>query len=222
MSGGAVGQGCEALIPRFVAIGAHLMQCATSTARFENGKVVGPQASVTLEEIAAAWYHRPDRLPPDVDLGGLRDHHRVQGPRATAVRSATLRTPPWSRSTPRSAMSRFSIRDRRGLRNPGQPDGGRRPDLGRRDPGARHGAVRGKPLRRQRPAAGLDLRRLSAARSDRDAAVAQLPISSRRRPTPSSASRAWARAARSRRRRWCSTRSTTRCGRSALRSLRRR
>jgi len=71
MSGGAVGRGCEALIPRFVAIGAHLMQCATSTARYENGKVIGPQASVTLEEIAAAWYHRPDRLPPDVDLGGL-------------------------------------------------------------------------------------------------------------------------------------------------------
>jgi len=71
MSGGAVGRGCETLIPRFVAIGAHLMQCATSTARFENGRVVGPQASVTLEEIAAAWYHRPDRLPPDVDLGGL-------------------------------------------------------------------------------------------------------------------------------------------------------
>ena len=71
MSGGAVGKGCEALIPRFVAIGAHLMQCATSTARYENGKVIGPQASVTLEEIAAAWYHRPDRLPPDVDLGGL-------------------------------------------------------------------------------------------------------------------------------------------------------
>jgi carbon-monoxide dehydrogenase large subunit len=26
---------------------------------------------VSLEEIAAAWYHRPDRLPPDVDRGGL-------------------------------------------------------------------------------------------------------------------------------------------------------
>ena len=71
MSGGAVGQACEVLIPRFVAIGAHLMQCATSTARYETGRVVGPQAAITLEEIAAAWYHRPDRLPPDVDTGGL-------------------------------------------------------------------------------------------------------------------------------------------------------
>jgi carbon-monoxide dehydrogenase large subunit len=71
MSGGAIGQACETLIPRFVAIGAHLMQCATTTARYEAGRVIGPQASVTLEEIAAAWYHRPDRLHPDVDLGGL-------------------------------------------------------------------------------------------------------------------------------------------------------
>ena len=55
------------------------MQCATSTARYENGKVIGPQASVTLEEIAAAWYHRPDRLPPDVDLGGLVDREEVRG-----------------------------------------------------------------------------------------------------------------------------------------------
>src|SRR5260221_7728080 len=71
MSGGAVGRACEILVPRFVAIGAHLMQCATSTARYEDGKVIGPQRSVTLEEIAAAWYHRPDRLPPDVDPGGV-------------------------------------------------------------------------------------------------------------------------------------------------------
>jgi carbon-monoxide dehydrogenase large subunit len=71
MAGGAIGRACEALVPRFVAIGAHLMQCATATARYEDGRVVGPQSSVSLEEVAAAWYMRPDRLPPDVDLGGL-------------------------------------------------------------------------------------------------------------------------------------------------------
>jgi carbon-monoxide dehydrogenase large subunit len=71
MAGGAVTNACQALIPRFLAIGAHLMQCATNTARFENGRVVGPQSSVSLQEIAAAWYRRPDRLPPDVDMGGL-------------------------------------------------------------------------------------------------------------------------------------------------------
>ena len=71
MAGGAVSLACETLVPRLVAIGAHLMQCATNTARLENGKVVGPQSSVTLAEIADAWYRRPYRLPPDVDLGGL-------------------------------------------------------------------------------------------------------------------------------------------------------
>ncbi len=71
MAGGAVGRACETLLPRFVAIGAHLMQCAVSTARYEGGRVVGPQASVSIEEIADVWYRRPDRLPPDVDLGGL-------------------------------------------------------------------------------------------------------------------------------------------------------
>lgn len=71
MAGGAVGRACKALVPRIVSIGAHLMQCATSAARFEAGYVIGPQAKVSLAEIAAAWYRRPDLLPPDVDRGGL-------------------------------------------------------------------------------------------------------------------------------------------------------
>jgi aerobic carbon-monoxide dehydrogenase large subunit len=71
MAGGAVANACNALIPRLVAIGAHLMQCAVGTARYENAMVVGPQRSVSLREVAQAWYLRPERLPPDVDLGGL-------------------------------------------------------------------------------------------------------------------------------------------------------
>jgi carbon-monoxide dehydrogenase large subunit len=47
------------------------MQCAVNTARYENGVVVGPQRSVSLREVAQAWYIRPQDLPPDVDLGGL-------------------------------------------------------------------------------------------------------------------------------------------------------
>jgi len=71
MSGGAISQACKALVPRLVTIGAHLMQCAVNTARFENGRVIGPHRSVSIAEIAGAVYYRPDRLPPDVDLGGL-------------------------------------------------------------------------------------------------------------------------------------------------------
>jgi carbon-monoxide dehydrogenase large subunit len=71
MAGGAVANACKALIPRIVAIGAHLMQSAVATARYENGAVAGPLRSVTLREVAEAWYMRPDRLPPDVDINGL-------------------------------------------------------------------------------------------------------------------------------------------------------
>jgi carbon-monoxide dehydrogenase large subunit len=71
MAGGAVANACKALIPRFVAIGAHLMQCAVNTARYEKGEIVGPQRAIALREVTEAWYLRPERLPPDVDLGGL-------------------------------------------------------------------------------------------------------------------------------------------------------
>ncbi len=71
MAGGAVSNACKALVPRFLAIGAHLMQCAVGTVRLEKGEVVGPQRSVSIRDIAQAWYLRPERLPPDVDLGGL-------------------------------------------------------------------------------------------------------------------------------------------------------
>ena len=71
MAGGAVANACKALLPRIVAIGAHLMQSAIGTARYENAAVTGPLRSVTLREVAEAWYMRPDRLPPDVDIGGL-------------------------------------------------------------------------------------------------------------------------------------------------------
>ncbi|MBI3707722.1 MAG: xanthine dehydrogenase family protein [Proteobacteria bacterium] len=71
MAGGAVANACKTLLPRFVAIGAHLMQCAVASARFADGQVVGPQRAVLLRDIAEAWYLRPERLPPDVDMGGL-------------------------------------------------------------------------------------------------------------------------------------------------------
>jgi carbon-monoxide dehydrogenase large subunit len=47
------------------------MQCAVATAHYEKGAIVGPQRAVSLREVAEAWYLRPERLPPDVDLGGL-------------------------------------------------------------------------------------------------------------------------------------------------------
>ncbi len=72
MAGGAVAEACEALIPRFAIIGAHLLQCNVSEAHYADGRVVGPGgASVSLKEISESWYLQPYTLPDDVDLRGL-------------------------------------------------------------------------------------------------------------------------------------------------------
>jgi carbon-monoxide dehydrogenase large subunit len=71
MSGGAVVNACKELIPRFVRIGAHLLKSPESECRFESGRVVGPSGSVSLSDIAEAWYMRPERLPDNVDRQGL-------------------------------------------------------------------------------------------------------------------------------------------------------
>jgi carbon-monoxide dehydrogenase large subunit len=71
MSGGAVVNACRELIPRLVKIGAHLLKCPAAEARLEKGAVVGPRGGVSLRDIAEAWYMRPERLPAEVDLGGL-------------------------------------------------------------------------------------------------------------------------------------------------------
>jgi len=71
MTGGAVAKTCEALLPRLCLIGAHLMQCAVNSVKYMPGRVVGPQSSVPVKEIAEAWYRRPQLLPPDVDINGL-------------------------------------------------------------------------------------------------------------------------------------------------------
>ena len=71
MSGGAVATACEKIAERAASIAAHLMQVSTEEVRFENGEIVGPTSSMSLEEVAQIWYLKPQLLPPDVDSGGL-------------------------------------------------------------------------------------------------------------------------------------------------------
>ena len=73
MAGGATLKACEELIPRIVKIGAHLLGCKETDARFDKALgVVGPAGkSVDLKEICSVWYLRPDRAPLDVDRRGL-------------------------------------------------------------------------------------------------------------------------------------------------------
>jgi carbon-monoxide dehydrogenase large subunit len=71
MAGGAVAATCRELVPRLLFIGAHLLGEEQEVVRFENGEVIGVTGRVTIQEIAAAWYLRPERLPAGVNLAGL-------------------------------------------------------------------------------------------------------------------------------------------------------
>jgi len=71
MAGGAVAQASRMLAKRASRIGAWLLQTEPADVRIANGSVVGRGASVTLREVARAWYLQPQSLPPDVDEGGL-------------------------------------------------------------------------------------------------------------------------------------------------------
>ena len=71
MAGGAVAQASRALADRARRIGAWLLQTDPAQVSIADGKVIGERGSVTLREIARAWYLQPQHLPPDVDPGGL-------------------------------------------------------------------------------------------------------------------------------------------------------
>ena len=62
MAGGAVCASANALAGRIVLLGAHLLGCRAEEARLEQGAVRGPGGEVAIRDIAAAWYHRPERF----------------------------------------------------------------------------------------------------------------------------------------------------------------
>ncbi len=71
MSGGAVSQACQKLLPQLLKIGAHLLGAAATEVVLEGGSVCCNGRRVSLSEIANAWYLSPQLLPPDVDPIGL-------------------------------------------------------------------------------------------------------------------------------------------------------
>lgn len=71
MGGGAVMAASRTLAARAARIGAWLLRADPSEARVEGGRVVCGDRSVSLREVARAWYLQPQSLPPDVDPGGL-------------------------------------------------------------------------------------------------------------------------------------------------------
>ncbi len=71
MAGGAVSKAAEVLAGRVRKHAAHLLQCSPEEVELRDGAAYAGAASVTLADIARAWYLRPDQLPDDVDTAGL-------------------------------------------------------------------------------------------------------------------------------------------------------
>jgi aerobic carbon-monoxide dehydrogenase large subunit len=69
--GGAVAAASRLLAKRAAQIGAWLMQTDPANVTIADGKVTAGKSSVTLREVARAWYLQPQTLPPTIDTGGL-------------------------------------------------------------------------------------------------------------------------------------------------------
>jgi carbon-monoxide dehydrogenase large subunit len=73
MSGGAVGTACDALALRVRQIAAALLLQPFESVRLEGGRVgvASIGAWLTLDDVAHAWYRAPQKMPADIDAGGL-------------------------------------------------------------------------------------------------------------------------------------------------------
>jgi carbon-monoxide dehydrogenase large subunit len=74
MSGGAVAEACQALVERMLPMAAALLQVPQSGLRMAGDgcvQTLDGQQSLTLGEIAHAWYRQPQRMPRDIHPAGL-------------------------------------------------------------------------------------------------------------------------------------------------------
>ncbi len=69
--GGAVARASRLLAKRAAHIGAWLLQTDATSVHIANGRVICGASSVSLREVARAWYLQPQNLPADIDTGGL-------------------------------------------------------------------------------------------------------------------------------------------------------
>jgi aerobic carbon-monoxide dehydrogenase large subunit len=71
MAGGAVARSAKILGQRACKIGAWLLQADPKTASIRGEHVHCGNASISLRDIARAWYLKPQHLPADIDPAGL-------------------------------------------------------------------------------------------------------------------------------------------------------
>jgi carbon-monoxide dehydrogenase large subunit len=70
-AGGATARACRELASRVARIGAAMLQIDVKSVEVRDGGVFGPQGSVSLSDIARAFYLAPSDLPGDIDPHGL-------------------------------------------------------------------------------------------------------------------------------------------------------
>ncbi len=69
--GGAVATASRLLAKRAAHIGAWLMQADVADVQVADGMATAGNSSISLRDIAQAWYMKPHTLPPELDTGGL-------------------------------------------------------------------------------------------------------------------------------------------------------
>src|SRR5436189_2532643 len=70
-AGGATARACKELAARVAKVGAAMLQTRVESVTVRDAAVFGPRGSVTLSDIAQAFYLTPSDLPGDVDPHGL-------------------------------------------------------------------------------------------------------------------------------------------------------
>ena len=70
-AGGATARACKELAARVASIGAAMLQTDVKSVQVRDGSVFGPRGSVSLSDIARAFYLAPSDLPGDIDPHGL-------------------------------------------------------------------------------------------------------------------------------------------------------
>jgi carbon-monoxide dehydrogenase large subunit len=71
MAGGAVAAACDVLAARLRKIAGHLLQADPDTVVLADGMARAAGGEISIRQIGAVWYLRPQDLPPDVDPAGL-------------------------------------------------------------------------------------------------------------------------------------------------------
>src|SRR5262249_31910013 len=88
-AGGATARACRELARRVATIGAALLQTDVNSVIVRNGSVFGPKASVSLYDIARAFYLAPADLPGDIDPHGLEVTQGYSPERLTGIHTGS-------------------------------------------------------------------------------------------------------------------------------------